>query len=53
MKVGWSMPSLPSFPSLSNLPNFPNIELKDKITSLESDVTYLKDLANQHRDTVN
>ena len=49
----WSMPTIPSFPSLPSLPNFPNVEHKDKITSLESKVTNLKDLVDQHRDTVN
>ena len=47
---GWSLPSFSSFPSL---PNFPNVEHKDKITDLESQVTDLKDLVNQHRDTFN
>ena len=41
---GWSLPGFSSFP---------NIEHKNKITSLESEVTDLKDLVNQHRDTVN
>ena len=39
-----------SFPSLSNSQND---KQNDKITELESEVTNLKDLVNQHRNTVN